>query len=289
VTPRGIRHVVCGTALALLLASCGSAGPARRAGPSSTTPWPPARPQPADPPSCGPVPRGTLLVEHLPSRIIAGDERVQVYLPPGYQQSGGQRPLLIVLLHGAQADETQWVDVGAPAAADCLIASGQIPPMVIAMPDISRFELDRQGASPPLERLVRDELLPMLASRHGVSLDARSLRLGGISRGGGWALRIAAANPTRFCAVGGHSPAAPVDPTGRRALARHHVRVWLDAGDADPTRAVATGLAAQLQALGGDVELHQWAGQHDRRYWSHHVESYLRFYGAPCAVAFAGS
>ena len=281
--------MACGTWLALLLASCGWPGSGRGEGTSSTTPSAPTRSQPADPPSCGSVPRGSLLVEHLQSRITAGDERVQVYLPPGYQRSGGPRPLLIVLLHGAQADDTQWVDVGAPAAADCLIASGQIPPVVIAMPDISRVEQVRQGASPPLERFVFDELLPMLARRHDVGQDTRSLRLGGISRGGGWALRIAAANPTRFCAVGGHSPAASLDPTERRALAGHHVRVWLDAGDADPTQTVAAGLAAQLQALGGDVDLHRWAGQHDRRYWSHHVESYLRFYGAACAVGFAGS
>ncbi|MCU1352671.1 MAG: esterase family protein [Acidimicrobiales bacterium] len=257
----------------VLLASCSGGGSLFSSGSA------------ADPPTCGSVPSGRVVVEHLHSTATRGDERYRVYLPPASARRSGTALPLLVLLHGAGADDTQWTDVGIAAAADCLIAHHAIDPMVIALPDGSRVDHDRQGSPPPMERFVMRELIPTVARRHGLRVDRRTTRIGGISLGASWALRLAAANPDQLCAAGGHSPGVQLTADQRATLATHHVRVWLDYGADDSFGARAGPLATELRRSGVDVALHRWPGGHNRRYWSHHVEDYLRFYAHACPTA----
>ena len=49
-----------------------------------------------------------------------------MYLPACYDADPSRRYPVVYLLHGASADQTQWRDVGITAAADQLIAAGQL-------------------------------------------------------------------------------------------------------------------------------------------------------------------
>jgi hypothetical protein len=51
------------------------------------------------------------------------------------------------------------------------------------------------------------------------------------------------------------------------------MKLWLDAGSADPFRPGDRAFAA---AAG--VRLRTWAGGHDGGYWNRHYRDYLRFY-----------
>lgn len=275
-----MKPLTAGAALTvafLLLVACscnGSAGEPS-ASPSLRVPTAPG----ADPPFCPDAPQGAVLSRSLSSRVTGGPEPVRIYVPPGFEKASPGSVPLLVLLHGSSADETQWIDVGIASAADCLIGTGGIEPMVIVTIDGSRSEGQPDGQAPAMERYVTDELLPYL---HGAypTLGGRDVSsIGGISRGGGWALRIAADRPDLFSAVGGHSAAGDLTTGQQQSLADGNIRIWLDAGDQDGLQASTLDLAASLRSIGHGSMVMTWAGGHDRRYWSHHVEDYLRFYG----------
>ena len=232
----------------------------------------------ADPTYCPDAPEGTVLTRSLTSTATGGEERLRIYVPPGFETAEPDTMPLLLLLHGATADETQWIDVGVASAADCMIGSDEIQPLLIVTVDGSRVETDNDTAPPPMERFVTDELLPYL---HGgfPQLGGRDLTsIGGISRGGGWALRIAADRPDLFSSVGGHSPTNPLTREQERSLVSHDVRIWLDVGDQDSLHGGVTDLASSLRSSGHGVQFMTPTGGHDRLYWSRHVEDYLRFY-----------
>src|SRR5262245_39966446 len=66
------------------------------------------------------------------SKSYGASVPISVYLPPCYGTTTGLFPA-IYLLHGANADETQWPDVGVQSAADALIRRGAAR-FIVVMP-----------------------------------------------------------------------------------------------------------------------------------------------------------
>lgn len=202
-----------------------------------------------------------------------GHQQAEVYLPACYDADPSRRYPVVYLLHGASADQTQWRDVGITAAADELIAAGQLAPLVIVMPD--------GGPAMPdsLSKDLVDSLIPWAERTYRVAGDPAERAVGGISRGGRVALEAAAAHPSMFTAVGGHSPA--VDH-GQDALAAHLGEVpgaiRLDAGQSDSLRGGMQRFAEEARSAGADVQVVIAPGAHDRAYWRSQVAAYLHFY-----------
>jgi enterochelin esterase-like enzyme len=200
----------------------------------------------------------------------------RVYLPPCYNERPGTRFPVIYLLHGLQATDAQWDDFGADEAAARLIASGEIPPLILVMP------WERRGLD--YEAAIADVLVPWVDDTFRTigSRDGRAI--GGLSRGAGWALRIAFQSPGLFSAVGLHSPAVLtpdlyyipgwVEEMGPRDIPR----VWVDIGERDPLRPSALELTAALDQAGLAYEWHLNPGTHLAEYWTSHLEEYLRWY-----------
>lgn len=263
-------------ALAATLAACTSDATRPTSGDAAGTG---RRPVASDPPFCPSAPQGTVLTRSFPSTVTGGVEPLRIYVPPRFEHAAPGRLPLLVLLHGSTADETQWIDVGIATAADCLIASGEIEPMMIVTVDGRRVDATSAGEAPAMERFVAGEVLPYLRTRYPQLGGREVTSIGGISRGGGWALRIAADRPDLFSAAGGHSAAGDLSDEELRSLASHDVRLWLDVGRQDRLGPRVHRLAARVRSVGYGVLVMGWDGGHDRRYWSRHVEDYLRFYG----------
>ena len=71
----------------------------------------------------------------LNSKIINKDIKYSVYLPDGYESSKRMYPV-VYLLNGFTGNEIDWIQFGdMQKIVDEGIASGEIPPMVIIMPD----------------------------------------------------------------------------------------------------------------------------------------------------------
>lgn len=119
--------------------------------------------------------------------------KVTVYLPPGYADSEGTYPLLIL-------QDGQWMSgpLQAPSIADALIKHQRMEPTVIAMVNSgTQEERDREYSSQTGYSLfLLTELLPMLQMNFRV--DATRVGVGGVALGSIAAANAALQNPSVF-------------------------------------------------------------------------------------------
>ena len=110
---------------------------------------------------------------------------------------------MLYLLHGQTFEDDQWVRLGAATVADNLIHRGEAPPFIIVFPD------DRYWNLPPArlsgERLI-DEIIPYIDKTYRTRAERQYRALGGLSRGGGWAVHHLLTRYDLFGMIGLHSP-----------------------------------------------------------------------------------
>lgn len=223
------------------------------------------------------------------SATIGRRQHYYIYLPPCYDSDIAQRYPVVYLLHGIPMDERHWLDEGLVAVADRLFGSGTLPPFIIVMPhgDYTLYT-NTSGGPNSFEDVFVDELLPVIDKQYRTLADAEHRAIGGISRGGVWALEIAFTHPELFSAVGGHSPALAVNRAGPqfdplvlgKTASIDQLRVFLDAGDRDWTRTETQELSKVLSARYIPHTFTIGQGVHDYPYWASQIDAYLRFYGA---------
>jgi len=204
-----------------------------------------------------------------------------IFLPPCYDELTSERYPVLYLLHGQTYTDDQWIRLGAADIAGRLIVSGEAPPFIIVFPD------DRYWNLPPGSgfggRLI-DLVIPYVDKNYRTTADRGHRALGGLSRGGGWTLRLGFTHPELFGALGLHSPVIFIEdgpylekwirdipPEGRPDL-------WFDIGDHD--RELGNGRVLEKMLTDNDYihEFHLYSGDHSEAYWSLHVEEYLRWY-----------
>lgn len=206
--------------------------------------------------------------------------RYVVYLPPCYDVGTENFPVLY-LLHGQNYDEEQWIRIGAVETAERLIRSGEIPPFLIVFPYDHSF---KQPTEYKFAQVFLEMLIPRIESEYRARTDAASRAIGGLSRGGAWAIHLGLRNPGLFGVVGAHSPAVFYsDMTTLRLRLRDadretFPRVYVDVGLSDSQYQNALAFARLLDEMNLPHEWHEYIGFHDEAYWSAHVEEYLRWY-----------
>jgi enterochelin esterase-like enzyme len=255
-------------AVALLLAGCAALGRAALPPVESGAPGTPR-------PLCAEA-AGRLVSMTIDSQVYGRRVAVSVYQPPCYAAAAARLPV-VYLLHGGNADETQWPDLNVAPAADALIARGAAP-FVVVMPG------GDYGSGVDYAAFVLGDLLPQAERQLHIRADGAGRAIGGISLGGYWALEIAFRHPELFAAAGGHSAVVdrrqPDDPLSlaRSAGGLQRLAVRLDVGRADALRGGAERLARALEQRSVAVTLHVAPGAHDRAYWRAHTPEYLDFY-----------
>lgn len=201
----------------------------------------------------------------------------QVYLPPCYEADAPTTYPVVYLLHGAGEGDSHFLEIGLAEAADQAIKDGEIAPMILITTDGGPdYSSGRDGVT--FDEYLVDELVPRVDSTYRSIADRDGRAVGGISMGGGRALHIAAAAPSMFEAVGGHSPVVNDPGELAEALTRGDVSVWLDVGRGDHLRKETEDLAARLRNLGASVKATFPEGGHDSTYWRSHLSDYLAFY-----------
>ncbi len=218
----------------------------------------------------------------LSTPLLTLPMEVLVYLPPCYDQMPQRSYPVLYLLHGQNYTEKQWVRLGVPAVADALMGRKEVPPYIIVMPH------DRLWEDPPetnFDEAFLDVLIPWVEDTYR-TLPGREYRaVGGLSRGGAWAIHFGFANWEMFGVVGGHS--APVFWSDTpyledwiEAIPRDSLpRLYLDIGDKDYLRDSNDWLEGLLVKHNIPHEWHLYGGYHEEAYWQAHVEEYLRWYG----------
>lgn len=251
--------------------------------PAPTATQAPTAPPTPEPPLCadvaGRVERTVLTIPQQPKPMA-----VRVYLPPCYSADHpGGYPVLF-LLHGLNFNEEQWERIGVARTADDLILAGELSPFLVVMPQEVYWRV------PPADsnyiEVLLDAVVPWVEQTYAACTDRSCRAVGGLSRGGGWALHLGVLHPDVFSAIGLHSPASFYGDTVRlpgwlKAIPQDlQPRIWLDYGRSDPEAPESEALEKLLAEAGIPYQYYRNVGAHDEKYWSAHLDEYLRWYAA---------
>lgn len=205
----------------------------------------------------------------------------RVYIPPCYYHQPDRYFPVLYLFHGLYSTDFQWIRMGVAETADRLMGAREIPPFIIVMPR------DQDWSLPPDNKfgeMIISELIPWI-DNHYRTIPGRDFRaIGGLSRGGNWAIHLSLQYWGMFSALGAHS--APVFYTDGLQLPRwldeippeKMPRIFLDIGVNDGDGEYFLKFEEMLSERGIPHEWHLNAGTHNEVYWSAHLEQYLRWY-----------
>lgn len=210
--------------------------------------------------------------------------RFRVYLPPCYSAAPEQPYPVLYMLHGQSFDETQWDNLGIDEAADAMISSGEIQPLIIVMPGEDNW-LENALSSRFGPALI-NQVIPWVDANYPTCPERACRALGGLSRGAAWAMRLGILHPELFTALGGHSLALfdgdvnylPVLLTRMDASLRP--QIYLDVGDKDRWKDSMTVFVAKLKYIQMNPVFLVQPGGHNEDYWREHTPEYLRWYAS---------
>lgn len=248
--------------------------------------------------------QGSLLTETLRSKTLGADQKYNVYLPDGFSPAG-QYPV-IYLLHGLSDSYVSWQQLGRMKdVADELIASGELQPVVIVMPnagdpDIYNYQngyFNMPGW--PFEDWFFREFMPAVESKFhcGGSKGRRAVM--GLSMGGGGSVVYCQRHPDVFSSCyamspwldnknneveGEKRPASKLVIT-QKSVCRHSaldfmdqadeatleqlrsVKWFIDCGDDDFLLHLSLDLYAKMREKNVKAELRVRDGVHNWEYW----------------------
>ena len=140
----------------------------------------------------------------LPSKILKGDRKYAIYLPPDYETSQRSYPVLY-LLHGGGDDQTGWVQFGeVQNITDKSIAEGKATPMIIVMPDANtgqRGYFNDVKNEWRYEDFFFEEFMPFIEKTYRIKKEKRFRAVAGLSMGGGGSFVYALHHPELFSSV----------------------------------------------------------------------------------------
>ncbi|NLX10286.1 MAG: esterase family protein [Chloroflexi bacterium] len=270
--------------------------------------------------------QGSVHDDVIESRAVGRPMLIKVILPPGYQPDADTPYPVLYFLHPWGLSPRYLTDkLRIQQHLWDGIARGALPPMIVALPTGERsFYLNAadpsgQDWSDVMNRAERffhnaleqygrygdyllGEAIPHVEQRYRVRRDRAGRAMGGISMGGAAAAVHGFSDPSRFSAIGIHSPAVfegPPEKNGppwifgldqasfaarnpadqaRRLTPQTQPRIYLDCGDHD---ALLPAVELVHRALDECGIAHQYIihpGGHDKTYWEPHMPEYLAFY-----------
>jgi enterochelin esterase-like enzyme len=284
----------------------------------------PAAPTPLPTPTATPLPTPTMptptatgctetaghvQLVTVPTQLLKQEIELRVFTPPCYDPAAATRYSVLYMLHGQTFDDSQWQSLGLFSAADQLIDSRQIYPFLIVLPNeadsVAFADTSKFG-----DALV-EEVIPYV-DKHFATCSAQACRgIGGLSRGGNWAVRIGFSNPQRFAVIGAHStplfygdlerlPEWAADfPQDQQIIVSHATTtdadsktttiteetltapmIYIDFGEKDEEKSQMLAFDQSLSQLGVVHQMIEFDGYHDPAYWSAHLDIYLKWYAA---------
>ena len=205
-----------------------------------------------------------------------------VYTPPCYDETAPDGYPIIYLFHGQNMDDTYWPDtLGITRLADEAIRSGRTPFLMVFPYEVHNWEVASESK---FGDAVVHELFPWVESHYDICMLRQCQAIGGISRGGGWAMHIGLTNFDKFGSIGAHSFGYFSGDLYRiqGLLTTHAVtdfpRIYIDRGKNDYIHESIDDYEQNLTATGVAHEYHVSPGIHDVAYWKSQVQNYLDWY-----------
>lgn len=277
-----------------LLVSTAEPTPTTPAVTFTSTPTPPPLPTPNftqiqwldEPPPQVPC-EGTGLVfqSRFPSQVVDPWRYYSAYLPPCFGYDGRVYPVLY-LFHGSIQTDSHWLDLGLVAQLEQGIQSGLYPPFIVILPYNGNAGNNTSGGIGSVEDITVENLLPYVEKTLCGWPDPRGRSIGGISRGGYWALMIAFRHAHLFGAVSGHTSQLQIETDGPeynpletyKTADLSQMRIWLDWGDKDFLRPGQNALTAALTQANIAHEVHVYPGLHNEAYWAENLPKYITWH-----------
>ena len=260
-----------------------------------------------------PLRQSVIRPDTVESALLGGPVSVNVYLPAGYDAASDVKYPVVYLLHGLYGTYVDWATTGhMKEVVDELIASGEIVPMVIFMPNAGDPDIHNNWngyfnmPGHPYEDFFFQELVPTLESRYHIRADKQHRAVMGLSMGGGGSTVYAQRHPDMFSscyamsawldnpepradmprdkfylvskAVHDHSALAFIDQADDATLERLHTVKWFfDCGDDDGLMDLSVALFQKMRARGLRSELRIRDGWHSWEYWHQALRLSLPF------------
>jgi enterochelin esterase family protein len=229
-----------------------------------------------------PVPHGTVHIETFSSASLNREVRVFVYTPPGF--STGEPVPIVYLLHGNVLDERAWSLIGyAERIADNLIADGQAPRVILAMPDTSGPNRGNV-AQDRIEQYLLSEVFPFVESRY-LGREPTERYLAGLSAGANHTRFTGLRNPSLFAGLGLFSGGGlgmgnlleDLHPSVRQPELFKHIKlIYFAVGNEDTALANVRRMSQSLEQLGINNHLNITSGGHNWFNWRRYLAEFLK-------------
>lgn len=163
------------------------------------------------------VPHGEIRMQRYYSDLTKSWRICYVYVPAEYESNPSKHYPVLYLFHGGGENETSWPIQGkVDNIMDNLIAAGECKPMLVVMDrgeatlaDQPAFQPRRAGGMimdfTPLDRVVTEEIVPMIDTRYRTLPDRMHRAITGLSMGGFQSWAIGLNHKDKFAYIGGFS------------------------------------------------------------------------------------
>ena len=225
----------------------------------------------------------------IESNLLTRPLAVKIYLPPCYNKARSPGYPVFYMIHGQTFENDQWQRLGLLTAADHLILAGSIRPMIIVMPYDVSWTIGPENSS--FDEAFVKELIPYMDENYNSCPDRGCREVGGLSRGGNWAVYLGFAHPELFTAIGAHS--APLFygeilriTTILQAgeLSGKLPGIYIDVGNKDENINQVLTYVNLFKKYNVPYLFTEFAGYHSEDYWSAHVQDYLMWYSSQFVI-----
>ncbi|MBD5210539.1 MAG: esterase [Bacteroidales bacterium] len=248
------------------------------------------------------VPHGTVSHPWYHSDLLGTDRRLTVYTPADYETSGRNYPVLY-LLHGMGGDENAWSELGrATQILDNMIASGEVRPMIVVMPNGNvdmpaapgESHLGLTVPTPQLPHTMEGtyeksfpEIVSFIDANYRTRRDKASRAIAGLSMGGFHSLHISKDYPDMMDYVGLFSAAVwPFMEEAKATYADTEAKLEKQFADAPRLYYIAIGsddflydtnkqYRALLDSKGYPYTYIETPGGHMWKNWRHYLVDFL--------------
>ncbi|PKN97658.1 MAG: hypothetical protein CVU42_15315 [Chloroflexi bacterium HGW-Chloroflexi-4] len=226
---------------------------------------------------------GSLVEREVQSKLLTEPIRIKVYLPPCYDSKNEIKYSVLYMLHGQTSLDDQWVRIGLLSKMDELLAKKIVQPFLIVLPTEIRSNADSYQSKYG-DALV-EEVIPFINRTYDVCKEKICRAIGGLSRGGNWAVHLGFSNPQLFNAIGAHSAPLFYGEISNILLSAEFSETqidfpvfYVDVGNKDPDHEDVILFLETLQNLNIPHKFSNNLGYHNEDYWHAHVEDYLLWY-----------
>ena len=149
------------------------------------------------------------------------ERRMIVYLPADYYKDSSKSYPVAYVFHGARGNESSWVKDGDMfRIVDSLLATGEMMPSIIVLPNMNQYDDDADGFQSRFKRPMESffetdgavetgfprDVVAFVDSLYRTVPDKKHRAIAGLSIGGIQSIYISAENPDMFGYVGLFSP-----------------------------------------------------------------------------------